>query len=77
VIPADSVLAIPFGVAFAVGGLLLLVDPERFLGIRGWPRTLERFLGRRAAVAILRISGGFLAAVTTWFVVHEATALLS
>lgn len=74
---ADPTLAIPVGIAFAAGGLLLAADPERFLGVRGWPRTLDRFLGRRVALGVLRLSGGFLAVVMLWFTLHEARAMLS
>jgi len=73
----DPLVAIPVGLVFAVAGVFLLVDPEQFLGFHGWPRTLERFLGRRVAVVVLRVSGGFLTVVTTWLVIHEATTILS
>jgi len=73
----DPLFAIPAGLVFAVGGALLALQPERFLGIHGWPRTLERFFGSRIAVAVLRLSGVALAAMTSWFAVHGVATGLS
>jgi hypothetical protein len=73
----DPVFAIPVGLVFAVGGALLALQPERFLGVHGWPRTLERVFGPRLAVAVVRLSGVALAAMTSWFVVHGVATGLS
>lgn len=71
-----SLVVILFAVLLGVGGLSLAGKPEQFLELPGWPMTLERRIGRRGAIVVLRYSGVVLTLLIGWLLIHEVRGLI-